>query len=135
MVNMRTGLVKNQLWPVVTAIATEGNQFPQVLVRSAHNVIFERLVAVQLLPKQVRKPDTTGLLNSKINGGWFTYKFLLCVCVCNQSSQKLVATGDATVCKQLPPVAVAVLAISEILAISLGPAAFKKGKKLDWTEL
>ena len=64
MVNMRTGLVKNWLQLVVTAIATEGNQFPQVSVQSAHNMIFERLVAVQLLPKQVGKPDATGLLNS-----------------------------------------------------------------------
>ena len=68
MVNMRTGLVKNWSRPVVIAIATEGNRFPQVLVRSAHNVIFERPVAVQLLPKQVRKPDATGLLNSRCNG-------------------------------------------------------------------
>ena len=50
----------------MTAIATEGNQFPQVSVRSAHNVIFERPVAVQLLPKQVRKLDATGLLNSSL---------------------------------------------------------------------
>ena len=64
MVNMRIGLVKNWSRPVVTAIATEGNRFPQVSVQSAHNVIFERLVVVQLLPKQVRKPDATGLLNS-----------------------------------------------------------------------
>ena len=56
--------MKNWLRPVVIAIATEGNWFPQVSVRSAHNVIFERLVAVQLLPKQVRKLDATGLLNS-----------------------------------------------------------------------
>ena len=65
MVNMRTGLVKNWSRPVVIAIATKGNRFPQVSVRSTHNVIFERPVAVQLLPKQVRKPDATGLLNSK----------------------------------------------------------------------
>ena len=64
MVNMRTSLVKNWSQPVVIAIATEGNRFPQVSVRSAHNVIFERPVAVQLLPKQVRKLDATGLLNS-----------------------------------------------------------------------
>ena len=65
MVNMRTGLVKNWSRPVVIAIATEGNRFPQVSVWSTHNVIFERPVAVQLLPKQVRKPDATGLLNSR----------------------------------------------------------------------
>jgi len=66
---MRIGLVKNWSRPVVTAIATEGNWFPQVSVRSAHNVIFERPVAVQFLPKQVRKPVATRLLNSMIDKG------------------------------------------------------------------
>ena len=55
--------MKNWSRLVVTAIATEGNRFPQVSVRSAHNMIFERPVAVQLLPEQVRKPDATRLLN------------------------------------------------------------------------